>query len=221
MDFFARTDPALLPAAVDDLPLVLIEAKAPRADVFVVWISGDGGWSILEREIAGRLAEADISTIGLNSFLYFANARTPQRVAADLTRIANSFSERWPGSRILFVGYSFGADSAPAAFAADPALPGRFDASVFLSPSPRTYEQRGPTSWLGLGGLENNVAVLNRLRGPNLICVRGEDDEHAACPLVRNPAIAQIAMPSGHTLHGDGRKIAELILKLSRGPHAR
>src|SRR4051794_39043939 len=76
-----RPDP--LPAAgaasdVHDLPL--IEAPAARADsgrTLVLFLSGDGGWTTIDRVITSDLTAHGVAVVGLDSRAYLSKRRTP------------------------------------------------------------------------------------------------------------------------------------------------
>src|SRR5262249_52072817 len=111
MDFFARTNPQTLPAELGDLPLVTVEpAGATHDPRFVIWLSGDGGWSVLERETTGALARAGVPTVGVNALRYYWRRRKPEETARTIDRMVRVFSERWGRARFVLVGFSFGAD---------------------------------------------------------------------------------------------------------------
>ena len=60
-------------------------------DSVALFVSGDGGWAGLDRELAARLAERGVSTVGFNSLRYFWHARTPEETARDVTRVLELF----------------------------------------------------------------------------------------------------------------------------------
>ncbi|MGE3141845.1 MAG: AcvB/VirJ family lysyl-phosphatidylglycerol hydrolase, partial [Hyphomonadaceae bacterium] len=88
MDFFARTARTCLPAEISNLPIVAVEpSPAVSADRFVIWISGDGGWSSLERDITQTTAQQGVPTAALNTLLYFARKRSAQQTAREIERM--------------------------------------------------------------------------------------------------------------------------------------
>src|SRR5262249_28273123 len=142
--------------------------------------------------------------------------RDSREIADTLERIATAFSREWDRHRIIFVGYSFGADVGPSAFLQSEMLRNQIQTAIFHSPSHHVYRASTPLSWLGLGRGHANIRALQTLSGPDLICVRGEDDAKSACDDAARPDMTAITLPSGHTLHGDGAQIADIILSAAQ-----
>ena len=78
-----------------------------------VLYTGDGGWTGLDQDVAAALATRGIPVVAMSSLKYFWHARTPEEAARDLDRIVQAYGERWKKSRVLLIGYSFGADVMP------------------------------------------------------------------------------------------------------------
>lgn len=100
-------------ALVDELALVVPEVAPPPGDVFAIFISGDGGWAELDREVSRRLATAEVPVVGWNSRAYYWKRRTPDEAANDLARVIRHFTAAWQRTRVVLIGYSRGADVAP------------------------------------------------------------------------------------------------------------
>ncbi|MGE3302050.1 MAG: AcvB/VirJ family lysyl-phosphatidylglycerol hydrolase [Hyphomonadaceae bacterium] len=193
------------------MPILPLEAQG-QGDCFIVWLSGDGGWSALEREVAARAGEQGVPTVGVNSLLYFWRARNGEETARALDEIVRTYSARWSRAQFVLVGYSFGADRGPAAAARlSPDVARRLRAAVFLSPSVRAADRVGLASWLGRGPDHSVAQAILSVKGAAVICVAGARDRHAACPAGAS-GVRTVILPGGHTLHGDGARIAALIL---------
>jgi type IV secretory pathway VirJ component len=70
-----------------DLPLVLRLVERPRA--FLLFISGDGGWSSLDKTLVDHLAQHGVSTVAINTLKYFWSEKSPDQVATDLKRLVD------------------------------------------------------------------------------------------------------------------------------------
>ena len=68
---------------------------AATSDLFAVFLSGDGGWAGIDKNVAAALAARGISVAGVDSLRYFWTARTPQGLAADLDRILRYYAFHW------------------------------------------------------------------------------------------------------------------------------
>src|SRR5512141_2508794 len=101
-------------ASAEKLPLVEVPATRGASDTLVVFVSGDGGWAAIDKSISKVLAENGLSVVGLNALQYFWTKRTPETAARDLEAICAQYLASWKKGRLLFVGYSRGADVLPA-----------------------------------------------------------------------------------------------------------
>jgi type IV secretory pathway VirJ component len=103
---------ASLESATVELPAL----KAPptgEEDLMVIIYSGDGGWWDLDQRLGAVFTQRGIPVVGLSTFKYFWRYRAPEESARDLDRLVDTFSKKWGKTRILLVGYSFGADVLP------------------------------------------------------------------------------------------------------------
>ena len=105
----------LLAAAVATakLPLIEVPSKRGASDTLVVFVSGDGGWAKIDKSISKVLADSGMPVVGLNALQYFWTKRTPESAARDLQSILENYLSTWKKERVLFVGYSRGADVLP------------------------------------------------------------------------------------------------------------
>src|SRR5258705_13611391 len=95
------------------LTLIEIPSTAGRSDTLVVFVSGDGGWAKIDKSVSKVFAENGMPVVGLNALQYFWTKRTPESAARDLQSILETYLKNWKKERVLFVGYSRGADVLP------------------------------------------------------------------------------------------------------------
>jgi type IV secretory pathway VirJ component len=189
-----------------DLPLVTNLTGHPRG--FLVFLSGDGGWSSLDRALANRLARDHIDTIGISSLQYFWKEKPAARVAADLRRIVDLL--RAAGKPILLGGYSFGAEVAPFLVTPD------FAGLVLVAPGPFATWEVSPMDWLRQKEKPSPDQVRPRIEslgaGLPLLCVYGAEDRESACQgLATTPAHLVRALDGGHHFGGDYDVIADAV----------
>jgi type IV secretory pathway VirJ component len=208
--------------AVRELGLVEVEATSPAArpalaDVFAVILTGDGGWAEIDRSIAARFAAAGVPSLGWSSLKYYWTPRTPEAAAADLARVVEHGVARWHRSRVLLVGYSFGADVLP--FLAN-RLSSDARARVarvgLVGLSPRASFEFHVAGWLGLdAGGRSTVPEVKRLAPTPVACVAGDDEADSACGALRGGPVEVVVLPGGHHLGGDYGRVAEALLPAS------
>lgn len=208
-----------LPAAdsdVNNLPLTEYTATQPAASVFAIFITGDGGWASIDKDIAAELADHGINVIGLDSRAYLHVRRTPERVTEDVERIARHYQDHWHHQRFVLVGYSRGADLSPF-------IVSRMDSAL--------RRDLALVALIGLGtraGFEFHfqdifrdvkrpgdlptVPELEKLRGTPMMCVYGTDEKESGCRDAKDSVIKRIERPGSHHFDKNYRGIADLIL---------
>ena len=203
-----QPDPRGLPEALRDLPLVLADGHDPQGPL-VILISGNGGWWGLDDQIASRLADAGVTTVGLNSLAWFIQRRTPEETAAVIDRMVDAFDGK---RKLALVGFSFGADVA---------------ATVYTHLAPDLRERIRLVSLIGLSRQadyavgfwkvadhrEATLAAVAAIAGPHVQCFRGLDEgERSACNLVDPAKVEVVALPGGHHFDGNYAPLAQHIL---------
>lgn len=206
--------PALLAAK---LPLVEVPVRAgTSSDTLVVFVSGDGGWAKIDKEISAVLAASGMPVVGLNALQYFWTKRTPETAAADLQWIVETYLANWHKSRVLLVGYSRGADVLPAMVARLPQeLRTKIRLLALLGPSPKVQFEFHMTDWLH--DAKAGVAVkpeIDKLRGERVLCLYGQDDADSLCPALANtPSIDVVMLKGAHHFDGGYDKLGRIILE--------
>lgn len=198
-----------------DLPLTEMPATAGGGpDAFAIFLSGDGGWAGLDKEVAAALVSAGVPVVGLDSLRYFWGARTPQGLASDLDRMIRHYRLRFARRRVLLIGYSQGADVLPFAMNRLPAASRSAVALVaMMGLSEHAVFEFHLTNWVSDddSGLPTRPEVARITQAP-LLCVYGKDEDDSACPKL-DPAKVHLAqMPGGHHFGGDYAALARLIL---------
>jgi type IV secretory pathway VirJ component len=197
-----------VPAALRDLPVVLIDGRNEGGPIAVL-LSGNGGWWGIDDGIASGLARAGVTTIGLNSLAYFIHQRSPDEVATAIERMVAPFRADRP---VILVGYSFGADVA---------------ATVYAHLTPTLRERIHLVSLLGLSreadyavgfmkvvtGRQLTSPAIAAISGPHVQCFRGADEgDRSGCSDVDPQRVEIVTMPGGHHFNSDYDAIAGRIL---------
>ncbi len=202
------------PEVLQGLPVVDVPSTK-GGDTFAIFVSGDGGWAGLDKEVAAALAEAGVPVVGLDSLRYFWTARTPEGFARDLERIAGHYGRQWQRERVVLIGFSQGADVLPAAInQLAPDVRGRV-AMIGLMSVGRTADYEFHVSnWLGSGDDGLPIAPeIARLPAGRTLCLYGEDDADALCPSLPAAAATVIRLPGDHHFKGDYQRLAQTLLQ--------
>jgi type IV secretory pathway VirJ component len=203
-------------ASAATLPLVEVPATRGTSDTLVVFISGDGGWAAIDREISAVLATHGMPVIGLNALKYFWTKQTPESAARDLATIIDRYLGVWHKSRVLLVGYSRGADVLPAMINRLPAeMQSRIPMIVLLGPSPKVEFEFHVSDWMrnSPAGMPVKPEV-DRLGSHHILCLSGEDDHDSLCrELTGRPNIEIVTLKGAHHFDGGYDKLGSIIIE--------
>jgi len=201
---------------VDDLPLVEVRATN-HTGTLAVFLSGDGGWADIDKKIGEVLAQHGIDVIGFDDRTYLrGQQRTPDATGADVARAASAYLARWADQRLVLLGYSRGADLLPfVATRLPPPLRVRLTLVAMLAIQERaSFRYRFSDLW-ATHSRPSDIPIrpeLEKLRGTNMLCVYGRDEEESLCRTVDTTLVHPEARPGKHHFDGDYRAIASLIL---------
>jgi type IV secretory pathway VirJ component len=218
---FARPADAPPPGAFSDLkglPVIEVPSSASSRDDFAIVLSGDGGWAGLDRKIAELLSvERGVSAVGFNSLAYFLSRRTPDEAARDVERIMRHYIVAWAKSKVILVGYSFGADVLPFVASRLPAdLRAAVEVLVFISLGSSIDFKFGLSDWFGGKPKPTEMATVpevKKLGDMKIVCVYGLDDKDKPCASAELDFVTAIPLQGGHGIHGDAVDVVAAIMK--------
>ena len=212
-----EVNPELSIARVKDLPLVEVPATGPQSDIMCVLISGDGGWASIDQGLSKTLAQSGIPTVGINSLKYLWDRKTPQQAAIDLQRVTQNYLLKWNKDKVIYIGYSLGADILPFMLHNLPEpLSKNTLLAAFLSPSQTVDFQFHLSYWIGGGSGKNYLNVLpaiQSLKNIPLLCLYGDDETDSICKDINMPNAHVVAMSGGHHFDGNYQGLADEVLK--------
>ncbi len=202
------------PVGLNGLPVVEIPA-ARAGDTLAIFVSGDGGWAGLDKDVAAALADAGVAVVGVDSLRYFWTRRTPEGFAHDLQRIAAHYQQQWQRRHVLLIGFSQGADVLPAAInRLDPATRASVAMIGLMSVGRNADYEFHVSNWLGGGGGGVPIAPeIAKLPAQRTLCLYGKDDEDALCPDLPAGQAQVIALPGDHHFKGDHDLLARKLLE--------
>lgn len=212
----APADTSLVP----DLPLIEVRAAHPNRTIAIV-LSGDGNWMGFERGLLGELNAAGISVLGLKmrSYLNADPRKTPEIVAKDLERLLAAYVTAWQADTVILVGYSRGADIAPFVMTRlAPRWRERIPLLVLVSPAQFAGFQFHLLDLMSSKRRPGDLSLLpevERLRGQPILCVYGDDDKGALCPVAPTGLMKTVALNKGHRM-GDSEGVGAMILDALR-----
>jgi len=207
-------------ARVAQLPLTPLAAQG-AGDTLAVFYSGDGGWAGIDQGVAAGFVRAGVPVVGVDSLRYFWTPRTPQGAADDLAAILHRYMTAWGKTKVLLTGYSFGADALPAIVQHLPAdLRSRVELVALVGVDKDGELELRPGDWLNLTSASAYpiAPTLASLKGLPLMCVYGDQEKDAACPVFGSGVIRPVRLSGGHHYDGDFAAVSQAVL--SALPHA-
>ena len=190
------------------LPLQLKLLPRPRA--WLLFVSGDGGWSKLDQVLVDRLAKGGVATVAVNTLKYFWNKKEPATAAADLRRLYELLKD--DGAPIFAGGYSFGAEVVPFMVARQEMKNGVFAGMILVGPGPYATWEVSPLDWLRTKEKESPDKVFDQVEALGslpVLCLYGEEDKQSICrPLTGHPSREVVLLGGGHHFGGDYDSIA-------------
>ncbi len=219
---------SLAPGAsgVSDLPLIEAPAKPssvtlPGSSTLVVFLTGDGGWATLDREVSKELVRQGASVVGFNSREYIEHKHSPDELATDVGRVIRYYMMHWNRPKVAIVGYSRGADLAPFAVTRLPEdLRSRVQLLALLGVSNHANFHFHLVDFIRAVRRPSDVLTLpelKRLEGLNMLCVYGSDEDDSACRDAPPGLTKRVERAGGHHFGSGFDVLAQLII--SALPH--
>jgi len=194
-------DQATPTGEITGVPLTEVRARHQPSPLLAVLLSGDGGWAAIDRGIAAELAKQGVDTVGWDSLSYFWSAKTPEQAAHDLERVVVHYSQVWNKTRVMLVGYSFGADVLPFIVSRlSPEVRGRVKLAAFLGLGRNGSFEFHLSDWLGgdSAGQWPTQPEIRKLADIRRLCVYGADETDSGCPGLENAGVRVVKVSGDH-----------------------
>ena len=203
-------------------PAQTLEFPAPQpADRFAVFLSGDGGWRPVDREMTRTLTANGISVAGVPTPEYFSKRRSADESACALADVIRKYQQLWNKRRVIVIGFSRGADVLPFMINR---LPPDVRASVqlvaLLGPEPMINFEYHPFwsifRYIRHPPLYPVLPEIQSMRGLNVLCVYGDRETDSLCPMLEPSQFKIVREPGGHHYGGRYDEVAKAILDAAR-----
>lgn len=184
-----------------NLPLHITNTKDKTSPYMAIFISGDGGWTDFDQQMASAFALKGAPVVGLDALKYFWQKKSPEETTADILRIIEAYGEEWKKEKIILVGYSFGADIIPFVYNR---IPEKFKKSIaglgLLSPSKETDFEVHVTELLDINttsgfSVPNEINKISDIRP---ICFFGKDEDDLPIKEISKENAKIIYLDGGH-----------------------
>lgn len=197
------------------LAIPVVEVPAGQTtDTVTLFLSGDGGWRDLDRDVAGEMAKLGYPVVGIDTLRYYWQHKTPEQSAADLSELMQHYRQKWGTKRFVLTGYSFGADVLPAIYNRLPAEDQqRIDAVMLLAFARSGSFEIEVEGWLGKEGQEAPTGPeMAKLPASKVVCVYGvEETDESGC--TDKTAVGErMKLPGGHHFDENYPQLAKRLI---------
>jgi type IV secretory pathway VirJ component len=181
-----------------------------------LFMTGDGGWAELARDVSAGLNRAGIPVVALNTRAYLDHRRTPDELSADMSRVLEQYLRQWHRERIIVMGFSRGADFAPFVVNRLP-LEQRARVAIvaMIAPAPAASFEFHLVDLVRDVKRPTDIPLapeVNALHDVRVLCVYGADEKESFCRDAPD-FVRRAQRPGGHHFDNDYHAIAELILR--------
>jgi type IV secretory pathway VirJ component len=205
----------LVGQAGDGLKIPVVEVPAGQtADTVTLFLSGDGGWRDLDRDVAGEMAKLGYPVVGIDTLRYYWQHKTPEESAADLVELMQHYRQKWGTKRFVLTGYSFGADVLPAIYNRLPAEEQkRIDAVILLAFARSGSFEIEVEGWLGNAGKEAPTGPeMAKMPSDKVLCVYGEEEVDESGCTDKTAVGEALKLPGGHHFDEDYPALAKRMI---------
>lgn len=189
--------------------------SAQPSDTLTIFMSGDGGWRDLDKEVAGEMAKMGYPVIGIDVLRYYWDHKTPEQTANDLTRLMRCYQKKWGIKHFNLAGYSFGADVLPAVYnrlAAEQQH--QVDAIILLAFARTGSFEIHLDGWLGTAGKEIETGPeMARLPDDKVLCVYGVKEKHKSGCTETTAVGEKLLLSGSHHFDKDYPALAKYMVR--------
>jgi type IV secretory pathway VirJ component len=82
-------------------------------DYYIIFLTGNGGWRNLAQAVTDYLNSKNVSVIAINTKKYLWSKKVPAQIACDLETLIDRYDNKLGQSKVVFMGYSMGAEVLP------------------------------------------------------------------------------------------------------------
>ena len=199
-----------------------MDAQLPAGqakDTVTLFLSGDGGWRDLDRDVAGEMAKIGYPVVGIDTLRYYWQHKSPEQSAKDLTELMQHYRQKWGTKRFVLAGYSFGADVLPAIYNRMPENEQqRVDAIILLAFARTGSFEIEVEGWLGNAGKEAATGPeMAKLPPEKVVCIYGEEEVDESGCTDKTAVGEALKLPGGHHFDENypalAKRLVDIIIK--------
>ncbi len=199
------------------LNIPVVEVPAGQAkDTVTLFLSGDGGWRDLDRDVAGEMAKIGYPVVGIDTLRYYWQHKSPEQSAIDLAELMQHYRQKWGTKRFILTGYSFGADVLPAIYnRLAESEQQRVDAIILLAFARTGSFEIEVEGWLGNAGKEAATGPeMAKLPAAKVVCIYGEEEADESGCTDKTAVGEAMKLPGGHHFDENYPALAQRLVDI-------
>jgi type IV secretory pathway VirJ component len=196
-----------------DFPVKYYPSKDSHKPI-VFYISGDGGWNNFSTKLASAINVNGFRVASLNAREYFWNKKTVEQSAHDVCNNLVKEYGHLQNEKIIFIGYSFGADVLPFIINQLPAgIREKISGLILLAPSSSTDFEIHVSDIIGFSNSRKFPVAdaVNALQIPKTVAVFGADDKNFPLQSIHLKNFTAFTLPGGHHFEGNTDELAQIM----------
>jgi type IV secretory pathway VirJ component len=202
----------------DDFPITVVQANTKNTLPLAFVISGDGGWTSFDQAVAENLASKGISVVGLDAQKYFWEAKTPEEVTANVSKVVIHFMQQWNKKSFILVGYSFGACVVPFVANRMSAPFKEMMKAVFaISPDERADFEIHISDMVSIENSNDKYNVINEIKKAKPMptyCFFGDEEDANTRIRFMQSNIKVVTLKGDHGYNGNSAALGNEVWKL-------
>ncbi|MDQ6763132.1 MAG: virulence factor [Bacteroidota bacterium] len=190
-------------------------AAATHDKPMIFYISGDGGFNKFSTALCQSLNKKGYDVYALNARSYFDDKKTPEQTTNDIKNYLGKKAAGRRNTKVILIGYSFGADVLPFILNRLPKnIMDNVAMSFIMAPSGSTDFEIHWSDIFG-GNIKRDMDVvteINKLNNENIVIINGSDEHELALNKISLKKYTHEVLPGGHHFDGDTDEITNVIL---------
>ena len=186
--------------------------SAGNSDYYIILLTGNGGRQHLVQSVTSYLKLMNISVLTINTKLYLLSEKRPAQIACDLENLMDSYTKKWGQQKIIFIGYSMGAEVLPFAInCMKKNYNDKIADLILIGPGQKvTFKIKLRDYYLNVNKGVDLFPEIVKMKKGYVIC---DDNEFSICRLGLDGIIEYDFLGGGHHFGGDYLALSRLIGK--------
>ncbi len=193
----------------------VIESKSSgKSDFYIIFLTGNGGWKNLAKHVTSYLNSKNVSVLAINTKKYLLSEKKPAQIACDLEMLMDRYEIKWGEDRVVFIGYSMGAEILPFAVnRMEDKYVNKLEDLILIGPWQKaTFKVKLADYFYEVNKGDDIYEELQKMK-LNKSYVICDDNEYSICMKDLQGVIDHQKMGGGHHFGGDYGSLAKLIGK--------